>query len=65
MNSYIAYRIIRVSDMGWRHGSKNTMVSCMGGLVFRHGCGGETVYHEMCIYDASCTAVALQSIHLF
>ena len=25
----------------------------------------ETVYHEECIYTTVCTAIALQSIHLF
>ena len=40
--------------------------------VLRHSHGawpwretGETVYHEECIYTARCTAIALQSIHLF
>ena len=55
--SYIAYRIIRVSvGLG------------KGGTLFRHSHGAwpwREVGYEASIYTAYCTAIALQSIHLF
>ena len=57
----IALFVSVVSDMGSKHHD----------FMDLHGFGApawswrEIVYHEECIYTASCTAIALHSIHLF
>ena len=63
MISDIAYSLVSVvSYMDWEHGF-GAWIRCTSMAIAKGK--QETVYHEECIYTAVCTAIALQSIHLF